>query len=56
MDTPLTSFTPIEKQASIGLSPKVLLLIFLYPEYLAVRGMASPELPFAFLLCCMVRA
>jgi hypothetical protein len=27
MDKPLTSFTPIEKQAIIGLSPKALLLI-----------------------------
>jgi hypothetical protein len=30
VDKPLTSFTPIEKQAIIGLSPKALLLIFPY--------------------------
>jgi hypothetical protein len=44
----LTSFTPIVKQAIIGLSEKALLLIFL--EYLAALVMASPELSLCFLL------
>jgi hypothetical protein len=30
MDKPLTAFTPLVKKAIIGLSPKALLLIFLF--------------------------
>jgi hypothetical protein len=48
MDTPLTAFTPLINKASIGLSPKALSFYFLFPDYLAVRGMAPRELPLTF--------
>jgi hypothetical protein len=52
MDKPLTSFTPIVKQAIIGLSPKALSFYFSVAEYLATRGIVSPEDPsFAFFFC-----
>jgi hypothetical protein len=51
VDKPLTSFTPLFNRAIIGLSEKALSLYFSFAEYLAHRGMVSPEdPPFLFLL------
>jgi hypothetical protein len=39
---------PACKKAIIGLSPKALLSIFLFSDYLAIRGTASPSTPLCF--------
>jgi hypothetical protein len=43
VDKPLTSFTPLLKQAIIGLSPQALSFYFSFAYCLAIRGMASPD-------------
>jgi hypothetical protein len=48
MDKPLTAFTTLVKNKYPVFLRKTGLAIVLFPEYLAPRGMVSPEFPFAF--------